>query len=105
MAASVKTASPSIPLADKVFRLVDFVADTSYPTNGYVVTAAQFGLNKIDMVLPLASTGHMPVFDLANLKLKFFHGDNGNASAGPAIEVSNGNSLAGVTVRLFVIGE
>jgi hypothetical protein len=106
VAASVKTASPSIPLADKVFRLVDFVADNSYPTNGYALTAAQFGLSKIDMVIPLSSTGHLPVFDIANSKLKFFHGDNGNASAGPAIEVANlSATLNAVSVRLFVIGE
>jgi hypothetical protein len=46
------------------------------------------------------------VFDIANSKLKFFHGDNGNASAGPAIEVANlSATLNAVSVRLFVIGE
>lgn len=78
--------------------------DSSYPTGGESLTAAQLGLNKVTVVIPLTASGYVGEYDLTNSKLKAFYGDNNNASDGPLVEVANTTDLSAVTMNLVVIG-
>lgn len=84
--------------------MVKVTFDSSYPTNGEALTAAQLGLNKVTVVIPLPAAGYVGEYDLTNSKLKAFYGDNNNASDGPLIEVPNTTDLSAVSMYLVAIG-
>lgn len=55
----------------EVINLVSIAWDSSYASGGEAITANACGLGRIDLVVPLTSTGgYIPVWDQTNLKLK-----------------------------------
>lgn len=84
--------------------IVKVTFDSSYPTGGEALTAAQLGLNKVVHVAPAPASGYVGEYDLTNSKLKAYYGDNNNASDGPLIEVPNTTDLSAVVMYLVVIG-
>lgn len=72
--------------------------DASYPTGGYPVTFATFGMNEaIEQVMLNPSSGaHLVVWDSVNSKIKFF--------TAVATEVANAVNLSAVTVKALIIG-
>lgn len=47
--------------------------DSSYPTGGEALTAADFGLIRIDLMLCETAMGYMFQYDYTNSKLKAYH--------------------------------
>ena len=84
--------------------------DNSYPTGGLdVVSPAKgVGIQNVRGVLVFdgcASTGHLVRYDEVNKKLMAWQGDNANAAAAPAVQVTNGTNLATAAVKVLVIGD
>lgn len=70
--------------------------DSSYPTNGEVLAASDFGdFTTILDFFPFASGAEVPVFDKANLKVKLFLSDG--------LEATNASDQSAVTVRYFAL--
>lgn len=85
--------------------LYDFVFDSSYPTGGEALTAAQLGLKQIETLEVVESPdGYFFDYDRANSKLKAFYVDNNNASDGPIIQVPDTTDLSAVNGRLRARG-
>lgn len=99
MAASVQWAGTD-PLA---YRLVDVTLDSSYPTNGYALSAAQLGLSKVRAVIVASHpAGYVLEYDAANSKLKVYRTNVTGAQLG---EVPAATSLTGIVVHLLVYGD
>ncbi len=74
--------------------------DTSYPTGGEAITAANFGLDSIHTVIPYPtdqSGTYIPVWDSANSKLKMM--------SALGTEVADLTDLSTVKVDVLVIGK
>lgn len=102
--------------------IAEITFDNSYPTGGESVTAAQFGLQSIDMVVLSGSGGYIAEYDYTNNKIKVLtpaaphsHTENTAAAyvqnattaenvAEAASEVANATDLSAVTVRAMVVG-
>lgn len=87
-------------------RLISF--DSSYPTGGESLTAADLGFedNAANLIVLVPSkSGYVFEYDGANAKIKAYYGDNNNASDGPLIEVPNTTDLSAITdVRVIAFG-
>lgn len=103
-------ASPSIqhigPSSELVFAVVSVALDSSYPSGGYTLTAKQLGFSSTRFVIVTSHTGgnvYEFVPDAAGNggKLKVYRQ---TTVAGALPEVTNGTSLAGVSVQLFASG-
>lgn len=85
------------------FRKVAF--DSSYPTGGEALTAADLGFEdaaaNLIVHVPMKS-GYMFEYDGTNAKIKAYYGDNNNASDGPLIEVPNTTDLSALTDVLVI---
>jgi hypothetical protein len=89
-----------------VWKLVDITMDTDYPSNGWAVAAADFGLRGLIAVIPLGQEdGYIPVWDRSAGKLKMMMGDNNNTNDGPAVDCDSGrNDLDTKIVTCLVVG-
>lgn len=77
MAASF-TNTEKVSLGSIFGYLTEFAADSSYPTGGYAVTAAQFGARKIKGVIPIGTDGgYIYAWDEVNKKIKIYNGGEG----------------------------
>lgn len=85
-------------------RFVTVAFDSSYPTGGESLTAANLGLAGIVHVQAGSAGGYVFEYDHTNKKLKAFMGDNNNAADGPLIEVADTTDLSAVTCRAVVYG-
>jgi hypothetical protein len=82
----------------------DFVFDSSYPTGGEALTAADVGLRAIETLdVVEVPDGYTFSYDRTNSKLQAFYGD-ANASDAPAVEVANAADLALVNGRFIARG-
>lgn len=54
------------------FNLIRATFDSSYPTGGEPLTAAQLGLRTVDAVVPIPAAGYIGEYDEDNAKLKAF---------------------------------
>jgi hypothetical protein len=106
-------------------RNIDVTLDTSYPTGGYALTAADVGFTNLYVVLPMAvsSGGWAAQYDFGTEKLVVWrtaghtHVENtagtytqnattaSQSGTGAFQEVTAGTNLSTVVVRLFVLGE
>ena len=94
------------PTNNLAWRTVSVALDTSYPTGGYPITAAQLGFSKSRVTFVTSHSGGYVYEWAAN-------GSNGGnlkayrqtAATGSLVEVPNATSLSGVTVQLFVLGD
>lgn len=82
--------------------------DTSYPTGGEALTAANLGLAGIEALMAFGSDGRVVeaiLTDAQNALLKLFQGDNDNAADAPLIEVGNTSNQSAVdNVLVIAIG-
>lgn len=77
--------------------------DSSYPTGGEAVTAADFGMSAIHTMI-ISSTDEAGIsarWDHANLKIKLFDEDN---TSGVEAEFANTGDASGVVVEAVVFG-
>lgn len=71
--------------------------DSSYPTGGEAVTAADFGLSKIEAVIPVCTTGgEVVTWNAATSKLMVFTADGTQAS--------NSSNQSAVVADVIVLG-
>jgi hypothetical protein len=82
---------------------VDVTLDTSYPANGYVLSASQLGMISVDNVVPVMSTteGVLPVYTAASAKLKIY---KATGTATPFTEIASTDVTASTKVRCDVTG-
>lgn len=71
--------------------------DSTYPTNGEVFTARQFGLSHLHQLAVYPSHGYVFEPDYTALKLKAFYADYDAVADGPLIEVPDETDLAALT--------
>lgn len=89
------------------WRTATVLLDSSYPTGGEALTAANLGLTTLLVVVPSCPAGYVAEYDYANSKLLMYRQKDPAAAGGadiPLPEVGNTISLATVTVRIFAIG-
>lgn len=84
--------------------ITNVALDSSYPTGGEAVTAANLGLTSVAGAVCQASGGYMAEYDITNSKLKMYYADYDATGDGPLIEVPNATSLATVTVTIIAWG-
>lgn len=90
---------------NKKVRVFDTDFDSSYPTGGEALSAADMGLRKAELVVANPKNGYTFSYDYANGKLLAYQGDNANAAAAPSVQVANTTDLSAVTnVRVLAIG-
>lgn len=75
--------------------------DSSYPTGGEAVTAANLGITAIGWMFMLPAAGYVPVFDSANSKILVYQGDNDAVADGPGVQVPNTTDLSALTVTFL----
>jgi hypothetical protein len=95
---------------NKRIRIYDVTFDDSYPAAGEVVTAANFGLNKIIHIdggfaqKSDETLAYAIAFDPTVSSLVAYEGDYDNAGDNPFIQVDDTDSLDGYYIRLKVTG-
>lgn len=96
-----------------VFAIKDITLDSSYDSGGELVTAAMLGMTTVFAAFAVGGSGTTPgayFYEYApgdgstTSLLKVYWGDNANAGAAKAVEVTAATNLSAVTVRLLVIG-
>lgn len=85
--------------------VTEVALDSSYPTGGEAITAAQLGLSFVDAALCSSSTGHIARYDKTNAKIKMFYADYDAVADGALIEVPNTTDLSAVTVTVVAYGK
>jgi len=76
--------------------LVDITGDTSYPTGGSSLTAAQLGLRSVEYAdTPQATGGVTFTYDRANSKLMTFTGGT---------QTTNATNQSSISARMMFIG-
>ena len=94
-------------VGNKRMKIVDVTFDSSYPDNGEAITAANFGLRKVDQIIcgpAVASDGSTAVlisWDRANSKLLAFES---GASGAVFPEKGGTESLDTYVAQLVVVG-
>lgn len=102
MAVSVSDVTPN--LAGKRLSLAKITFDSSYPSGGEAVTAADFGLTYLENVVPLgAPDGFSFEYDVANSKLLAYWVDTSVDGAAQA-QVANTTDLSAVAGWFLGIG-
>jgi hypothetical protein len=93
---------------DVVVRTITF--DNNYPTGGEALTAASFGLKRLDEVRPHgafrntdATLGIVVSYDHTNAKLVAYWGNAGTASGMP--EVTDTTDLSTYSGRVTAVGQ
>lgn len=76
--------------------VADVTLDASYPTGGYQLDPAPFGLTTFDFVLPSSNKGYIAEFDHTTGKM-LIH-------SASTTQVTNGTSLATVKIRVLAMG-
>jgi hypothetical protein len=91
-------------IGNKKMAIYDITCDTSYPTGGYAITAANFGLKRLVHVDPdsITSAGFGAAWDKTNSKLMLFT-SNGAAPAALA-QVPNATNVSTHVLNCKVIG-
>ena len=105
MALTVTTKSNFV-IGDRRAVIADIDFDSSYPTGGEDLTPETLGFtSRADFVLAEPAGGYLFEYDHTGKKLIARRGDNPNAAAAPAVEVTAATNLSTVTgVRIFAIG-
>lgn len=85
--------------------VTEVTMDSSYPTGGEAVTAAQLGLATVDVAICSTNTGHIAQYDKANAKIKLYYADYDAVADGALIEVPNTTNVAAVVVTVVAYGK
>jgi len=88
----------------RTFDIFAVAFDSSYPTGGESLTAANLDLDSIELVLAPPSGGYVFQYDYTAHKLMAYYG-NYDAADGPLIEVPDTTNLSTISTRILVIGE
>lgn len=112
----------NLVVGNKRLTVTNVTFDSSYPTGGEPVTAADFGLSVLDLVLIQPPSGFLVEFDSTNSKLVVRNSTAGHthtentaatytqnaatnaSSAVAASEVANATSLATLTAVVMALG-
>lgn len=96
-----------MPSAPMFVDIIDVVGDSAYATGGSAFDAKYTALKKhtrtILAVLPVDCKGYIPAYVASTGKLKFYMGDNNNASDGPGVEVAAATDMSALTLRVAVL--
>lgn len=85
-------------LGNKRFVVFDIAWDSSYPTGGESLSAADVGMTEIENVAVSGGAGgYFFDYDTANSKMLAYYYDYNGAADGAAIQVANTTDLSGVT--------
>lgn len=103
MAASVSVVQELGPEGPNVAKIVTVTMDSSYPTGGESVTAANLGLSRIVQFSLEPNAGYVPEYNHANSKVKVFWVDTTVDGAALA-EVADTTNIATVVFRGKVVG-
>lgn len=76
--------------------VADVTGDDSYPTGGYPITPAIFGLTTFDTVLVPSSSGYTANYNAATGKIVVYASAN--------TQVANAVDLSAVTFRILAMG-
>jgi len=87
-----------------VMKLVSIAFDSSYPTGGEDLVAADVGLTAIVKVLPNPASGYIFRYNHSTAKLMIFYGDWNNASDGALIELPNTTNASLLIPRVLILG-
>ncbi len=102
MAFTISNVFDQVPGATRLV-VRDFTFDSSYPTGGEPITAADFGSNRIFAILAAFEANGVAakrvVFNAANSKLQVFVEDAGGVEA----EAANGSDQSGVKARVVAL--
>ena len=108
MAVGTITPVSSTVWGNKRVTVNDVVGAASYTgSGGDSLTPAQLGLPstvEFAQVVGKTGTGYIGQYDHTANKLKVYQGDNANAAAAPAVEVTNATNLSGQTFRVIAVG-
>jgi hypothetical protein len=104
-----KVTGADTTFGNKRIKTRDITFDSSYPTGGEALTAADVGLTKIDNVLSVGTAtnsagtlAHNVRYDFTNSKLQAF--ETGAAVDGPHKEATSTADLSAYSARLTFIG-
>lgn len=112
---------PGAGMVGVSWRVVTVTFDASYPTGGYPFAPADAEMTAFVLVDVSHPSGYVCEYDYTNSKIKVFrtashnHTENtaaaytqnattASSGAGPLSEVPNATNLAGVPMRVFVLG-
>lgn len=85
--------------------IADVAFDSSYPTGGEPLTAANLGLNTLEFVLVEPAGGYAFEYDHANAKIIARYADYDAVADGALIQVPDTTNLSTVTgVRVIAFG-
>lgn len=89
---------------------ISCAGDGAYPTGGTTGFKATFQAaiknGRTPMFVAVEDCGgYVPVYDVANDKLKVYYANNDGGSDGPLIEVPNATDLSAVTFKLVVVSQ
>ena len=105
-ATALFTVTPSVLPSENGKTLVvgTVLFDNSYPTGGEAITAANFGLSRIDAVVVGSNSGAGvdAVWDAANSKLKLFDEDG---TSGISAEFASTGDASANTATILVFGQ
>lgn len=103
MAATITVNSVAVP-GDRHFAIADVTFDSSYPTGGYAVTPATFGLtSSIDFLVANDAAGYNVRFDNVNSKIMLY--DTGASSGAVLAETASTTDVHTVTTRVLAFGK
>jgi hypothetical protein len=80
--------------------------DSSYPTGGEAITAANVGMNRaIDRIHFNAASGYVFEYDKTNQKVLAYYADNDGGADGALIQVANTTNLSAITASYIAVGQ
>lgn len=82
--------------------VVTIALDSSYPTGGEALTAAQVGLTRIDHAILGTEDGFVFRWDQANSKIMAYYADYDAVADGALIEVPDTTDISSVTALLGI---
>lgn len=90
----------------RVFRPFTYTGPASYSTGGDAVTAADFGLSRLDylVISAVSEGGYGFAYDPSAGKIKAFDADNDAVADGPLIEPDAATDLSGSIVHGLAVG-
>lgn len=93
-------------LQRRYFNFATITWDATYPAGGESVTAADFGLSRLDYLVALDAAGFQCQYIASTGKIKCFYYDYNAVGDGLAIEIAVGDTaiLSGIVTTFLAIG-
>lgn len=99
-------ATISYTTENRVSRFARYTGPASYVTGGDAVTAADFGLSRLDylVVAGVGEGGYGFAYDPSAAKIMAFYGDNDALADGAFAQVATDVDLSGSSVDVIAVG-